>query len=84
MTDEYGEDQCSQWEARQMRAEIEWLRAALKELFLLAQMSNEIRNDCRQMRNAGKLLAGHEQKARSANDPTLHELYGVWKDDERS
>ena len=41
---------------RDLRAEIERLRAALKDLFLLACASNDIRPDCGQMRAAGNLL----------------------------
>ena len=40
----------------EMYAEIERLRAALKGVFLLALTSNEIRPDCKAMREAGKLL----------------------------
>jgi hypothetical protein len=39
------------------QGENERLRASLRELFLLAQMSDQIRNDCPQMRKAGNLLA---------------------------
>lgn len=43
--------------------EIRRLRGALKDLFLLACASNDIRPDCRQMRAAGKLLAKAEGSA---------------------
>jgi hypothetical protein len=46
-----------------LRAELEQLRESLRELFLLAQMSDQIRNDCPQMRKAGNLLALGERGA---------------------
>ncbi len=47
---------------KQAETDNERLRATLKSVYLLALTSNEIRPDCKQMREAGKLLASHEQR----------------------
>lgn len=74
---------------RDAYAQIERLRAANDKIGIWMAAALDDPNVCQEMKrdiNAwfDAIDGTNEQKAPPTNDPTLHELYGVWKDDERS